>query len=176
MRHWPVASAPAGAAPTAEASVAPPARRQLFSVITALLAAALAACAGRPAPTATAPLGVDPAREAAAARAVAEAFVASEARGEEAADTLLAPGADFINSGIAVEARPRLAAVIGRGEATIENVRTEVSGALAWVVAVYRWTGAAGQIVQRGRATLVLERQAAGWRIRHVHSSAVPPW
>ncbi len=141
-----------------------------------LALALLAACAGRPAPGATAPIGVDPAREAAAARAVAEAFIAAEARGDEAADTLLAPGVDFINSGIAVQARPRLAAVIGRGEAAIENLRIEVSGALAWAVAVYRWTFGAGQIVQRGRATLVLERHAAGWRIRHVHSSAVPPW
>jgi len=147
-----------------------------WRVARGLAAVLLAGCAGRPVPSATAPLGVDPAREAAAARAVAEAFVTAEARGDEAADTLLAPGADFINSGIAVEARPRLAAFIGRGEATIETIRTEVSGALAWVVAVYRWTGGGGRIVQRGRATLVLERPAAGWRIRHVHSSAVPPW
>ena len=119
---------------------------------------------------------MEPAREAALARAVAETFIAAEARGDEAADTLLAPGADFINSGIAVAVRPRLAAVIGRGEATIENLRTEVAGQLAWIVAVYRWTGGAGQIVERGRATLVLERHEAGWRIRHVHSSAVPPW
>ncbi len=142
----------------------------------ALLLLGLAACAGRPVPVATAPLGVDPAREAAAARAVAETVITAEARGDEAADTLLAPGADFINGGIAVAERPRLAGVAGRGEAAVENLRTEVSGTLAWVVAAYRWTGAAGQIVQRGRATLVLERQAAGWRIRHVHSSAVPPW
>ena len=75
-----------------------------------------------------------------------------------------------------VAARPRLAAVIGRGEASIENLRTEVAGALAWVVAVYRWTAQAGRIVELGRATLVLEREEAGWRIRHVHSSTVPPW
>ena len=169
-------TAPAGAAPIAEASVAPPARRPPFLVITALSAALLAGCAGRAVPAATAPLGVDPAREAAAARSVAETFIAAEARGDETADTLLGPGADFINSGIAVAARPRLAAVTGRGEATIENLRTEVAGQLAWVVAVYRWTGAAGQLVGRGRATVVLERHEAGWRIRHVHSSAVPPW
>jgi hypothetical protein len=136
----------------------------------------LAGCAGHAVPAATAPLGFDPAREAAAARQVAETFIAAEARGDEVADTLLAPGADFINSGIAVTARPRLAAVIGRGEATIESLRTELAGQLAWVVAVYRWTGQAGQLMERGRATLVLERREAGWRIRHVHSSAVPPW
>ena len=147
-----------------------------WRVASAAAAALLAGCAARTAPIPTAPLGVDPVREAAAVRAVVEAFITAEARGDEAADTLLVPGADFINSGIAVEARPRLAAVIGRGEATIEGLRTEVSGALAWAVAVYSWTGAAGRIVQQGRATLVLERHEAGWRIRHVHSSAVPPW
>ena len=141
-----------------------------------LSAILLAGCVRHPAPTATAPLGVDPAREAAAARAVAEAFITAEARGDESADTLLAQGADFINSGIAVSARPRLAAVIGRGEASIGSLRTEVAGPLAWIVAVYRWTGLGGQIVGLGRATLVLEREEAGWRIRHVHSSAVPPW
>jgi hypothetical protein len=147
-----------------------------WRVASAVAATLLAGCAGHVAPVATAPRGVDPVQEAAGARAVAETFIAAEARGDEAADTLLAPGADFINSGIAVAARPRLAAVIGRGEATIENLRTAVAGQLAWVVAVYRWTGGAGQIVERGRATLVLERHEAGWRIRHVHSSAVPPW
>jgi hypothetical protein len=176
MRRWPVASAPAGAAPTAEASVAPPARRPLFSVITTVAAAVAAACAGHAVPAATAPVGVDPAREAAAARAVVQTFIAAEARGDEAADTLLAPGADFINSGVAVALRPRLAAVLGRGEATVESLRTQVSGQLAWCVAVYRWSGQGGQIEERGRATLVLERHEAGWRIRHVHSSAVPPW
>ena len=139
-------------------------------------AAALAACAGRRAPALTVPAGMDPAREAAAVRAVAQGFIAAEARGDEAADTLLAPDADFINTGVAVTARPRLAAVLGRGEATIEGLRTEVSGALAWCVAVYRWSGQGGQIEERGRATLILERSDAGWRIRHVHSSAVPPW
>jgi hypothetical protein len=176
MLHWPVARAPAGAAPTAEASVAPPARRPLFPLITALAAVLLAGCAGRAVPAATAPLGVDPVREAAAARAVAETFIAAEARGDETADTLLAPGADFINGGIAVSVRPRLAGVIGRGGVDFESLRSEVASQLAWVVAVYRWTGVALQVVERGRATLVLERREAGWRIRHVHSSTVPPW
>jgi len=142
----------------------------------ALAASLLAACAHPAGPAATTPRGTDPAREAAAVRGVVEAFIAAEARGDESADTLLVPGADFINSGIAVEARPRLAGVAGRGETAIESLRTEVSGALAWVVAVYRWSGGAGRLTGHGRATLVLERHVAGWRIRHVHSSAVPPW
>jgi hypothetical protein len=142
----------------------------------ALWAVSVAACAARPAARPAMPLSFDPAREVAALRDVASAFIAEEARGDEAADTLLAPGADFINSGVAVTARPRLAAVIGRGEATIEALRTELSAELAWVVAVYRWTGPAGQSVERGHATMILERREAGWRIRHVHSSTVAPW
>ncbi len=140
------------------------------------LAFLLAGCSTRVVPRAGAPLGLDPARETAAAREVAGVFIAGEARGDEAADTLLAPGADFINGGIAVTVRPRLAGIPGRGDATIENLRTELSGELAWVVAVYRWSGQGGRLEGRGRATLILGRREAGWRIEHVHSSTVPPW
>jgi hypothetical protein len=142
----------------------------------ALGALALAACAARSGPAPASPLTFDPVSEAAAARAVTETFIAAEARGDEAADTLLAPGADFINSGVLVTLRPRLAAVIGRGEGTVEGVRTQLAGELAWVVAVYRWRGGAEESVGLGRATVILERRTAGWRIRHVHSSAVAPW
>ncbi len=141
-----------------------------------LLVALLAACSTRMVPRAGAPLGLDPARETVAARDVAGAFIAGEARGDEAVDTLLAPGADFIAGGIAVSVRPRLAGVAGRGDATIENLRTELSGELAWVVAVYRWSGQGGRLEGRGRATLILGRREAGWRIQHVHSSSVTPW
>jgi ketosteroid isomerase-like protein len=141
----------------------------------ALLALGLAACA-RPQPGGAAPLEADPALAATAARDVAVTFIVAEARGDASADTLLAPGADFINGGVEVTVAPRLAAVIGRGEASVETTRTHVSGAIAWVVAAYRWSGPGVQGAERGRATLVLERRAAGWRIRHVHSSAVAPW
>jgi hypothetical protein len=142
----------------------------------AILALGLAACAARVRPDDAAPLATDPARAAAAARDVATAFIIAEARGDTAADSLLAPGADFINSGIEVSARPRLAAVIGRGEGTVVTTRTQVSGALAWVVAIYAWSGPGARGAERGRATIVLERGAGGWHIRHVHSSSVVPW
>jgi ketosteroid isomerase-like protein len=142
----------------------------------ALLTLGLAACVARPEPAGTAPLAADPALEASAARDVAVTFIAAEARGDTSADTLLAPDADFINGGVEVAARPRLAAVIGRGEATVEATRTHVSGPVAWVVAVYGWSGPGAPDPTRARATLILERRAAGWRIRHVHSSAVAPW
>jgi hypothetical protein len=142
----------------------------------ALLVLGLAACAARPQPGDAAPLEADPGRWATAARDVATAFITAEARGDTAADTLLAPGADFISGGVEVTVPPRLAAVIGSGEASVEASRTRVSGPVAWVVVVYGWSGPGAQEAQRGRATLVLERRAAGWRIRHVHSSAVARW
>jgi len=138
------------------------------------LAFALAACAGRGAPGGVLPY--DPLRETALVRDVATAFLAEEARGDESADTLLAPGADFIMSGIAVTRRPRLAGVLGRGEAAVEDLRTQLAGDFAWIVAVYHWTGNGDDDVERGRATMILERRSAGWRIRHVHSSTVAPW
>ena len=139
-----------------------------------LAALALAACAGRAAPPAALPY--DPLRETALARDAATGFIAAEARGEESADTLLVPGADFIMSGIPVTRRPRLAGVLGPGDASVEDTRTQIAGEFAWVVAVYRWTADGGLDVERGRVTMILERRSAGWRIRHVHSSTVSPW
>src|SRR5512135_1889126 len=128
MRRWRAASAP-------EASVAPPARRRPFPAVAGLAVLALAACAGRPAPRP--PLPYDPLREAALVRDVAAGFIAAEARGDESADTLLASGADFIMSGIPVTRRPRLAAVLGRGDAAVEDTRSQLAGDFAWVVVVY---------------------------------------
>jgi hypothetical protein len=139
-----------------------------------ILVVALTACAARGA--ARGPLSYDPLRESAAAREVAVGFVLAEARGDAAADTLLAPGADFINGGIPVTRRPRLAAVLGRGVATVEDLRTQLAGEFAWVVAVFRWQGTGGAEPERGRATMILERRGTLWRIRHVHSSTVAPW
>ena len=135
---------------------------------------ALAACAGRG--VSRSPLPYDPLRETASVRDVAVGFVMAEARGDESADTLLAPGADFINGGIPVTRRQRLAAVLGRGEASVEDLRTQLAGEFAWVVAVFRWQGSGAADPERGRATMILERRGAGWRIRHVHSSTVAPW
>jgi Domain of unknown function (DUF4440) len=141
----------------------------------ALLGAALVACAAR-GPGRVPPVTADPLREAVQAREVAVAFVSEEGRGDAAADTLLAPDADFINSGVVVTARPRLAAVLGPGDAEVEDLRIQLAGGFAWVVAAYRWQGETDTDVERGRVTIILERRNAAWRIRHVHSSSVPPW
>jgi len=147
---------------------------QPWRAASSAFALALAACAGRAAPGG--PLPYDPLRETALVRDVATGFIAAEARGDESADTLLTPGADFIMSGISVTRRPRLAGVLGRGETAVEDLRTQLAGDFAWVVAVYHWTGNGGDDVENGRATMILERRRAGWRIRHVHSSTVAPW
>lgn len=141
------------------------------------LLAAAPACTRRLAAPPAEPVAIgNPSVETAAARDVVSAFVTAEARGDEAADTLVSADADFIATGIAVTARPRLAGMIGRGEGTIEEARTELAGSFAWVTVVYRWVGRTPDSAERARATFVLERRIAGWRIRHVHSSMVERW
>ena len=145
--------------------------------LAAALLCAVPACTSRvvmPVPE-PAPIG-GMAVETAAARDVVGAFIAAEARGDEGADTLLAPGADFVATGIVRTTRPRLAAMIGRGDGTIEEARSETSGSFAWVAVVYRWVGRTPDTESRARATFILERTPAGWRIKHGHSSAVARW
>jgi ketosteroid isomerase-like protein len=114
--------------------------------------------------------------DADAARSAVEAFVSAEAQGSRDADTLLATGADFILTGVKVHARPRLAGLNGEGAATIEESDCTLAGAFAWVVIGYRFQGRTSDLDERARATFVLEKQRAGWRIRHVHSSMVERW
>lgn len=133
----------------------------------------------QPAPADSAPpLAAGPSLGAAvdAARRVVEAFVAAEAQHDLAADTLLAPEADFIMSGIVITRRPRLAAIVGRGTAVVEEARAGLAGAFAYVVVVYRFDSPSPGLRDRARGTFVLERRPAGWRIRHAHSSMVERW
>lgn len=139
-------------------------------------AGAVGCAARQPAAVLLAAAPADAAARAGGARAAVAEFVAAAARGDEAADTLLAPGADFIATGIVVTRPPRLAGMVGPGEGTIEEARTVLAGDLAWVAVVYRWVGRTPESVERARATFVLERRPAGWRIRHVHSSMVERW
>jgi hypothetical protein len=107
---------------------------------------------------------------------VAVAFLELEARGDSAADTLLAPTADFVMTGIRVTRRPRVAGINAVSQATAEEVSTATSGTFAWVVLSYRITARSAALSERARGTFVLERQRAGWRIRHAHTSMVPGW
>jgi len=142
-----------------------------------LLLAAAAACSHRAPPIATvegpvASLEAD----AAAARATVNAFLAQEAHLAATADTLLAAGADFLMTGLRVTARPRVAGFNGPGDVFVEEVSAGVAGEFAWVVMSYRFAGRTPDLAERARATVILEKQRAGWRIRHVHSSMVERW
>jgi hypothetical protein len=118
----------------------------------------------------------DPAADAAAVRLLVEHFVAAEAAMDESADTLLAPGAGFVAMGIPATRRPRLAGMLERGLGALEESSVEVSGGIAWAAIIYRWTPRSPGQPEIARATMVLVRLPAGWRIRHVHSSWVEPW
>lgn len=143
----------------------------------ALLALALAACA-RPAgvlvhPT---PASSMPGDDVAAVRAAVTAFVLGEARGDESVDTLLARGADFVASGVPVANRPRLAGMAGPGLGNVVEFHGRVAGDVAWAVVAYTWQGDDPAGAEFGRATIVLARVPAGWRIHHVHASHVERW
>jgi ketosteroid isomerase-like protein len=104
------------------------------------------------------------------------AFFTQEARLMPAADTLLALGADFIMTGLRVTARPRVAGFNGPGDVFVEEASAGVAGEFAWVELSYRFAGRTPDLAERARATVILEKQRAGWRIRHVHSSMVERW
>jgi hypothetical protein len=115
-------------------------------------------------------------QDAEQARGAAIAFVTLEAQGSASADSLLAVGADFIMTGIRVTTKPRLAGFNGAGTAAVEEENLGLAGSFAWVVMTYRFIGRTPDLGERARATFILEKQRAGWRIRHVHSSMVARW
>ena len=146
------------------------------AAVLALGALALAGCASGPAVVRTQSLSATVSDDVPAIRAAVTAFVLGEARGEQDVDTLLASGADFIVTGTAAANRPRLAGVPGAGRGSVGELRIQVAGDYAWAVANYGWVGenpAGGEV---GRATFILQRLPAGWRIHHVHSSHVERW
>ncbi len=72
--------------------------------------------------------------------------------------------------------KPRLAGLNGPGQAVVEEASTGLAGNFAWLVVAYRFTGRTPDLAERARATFILEKQRAGWKIRHVHSSMVARW
>jgi hypothetical protein len=151
------------------------ARRRTAAAL-ALGALALAGCAGHPVTIRTPTLSATVSDDVPAIRAAVTAFVLGEARDEQSADTLLASSADFIVTGTAATNRPRLAGVPGAGTGSVGELRIQVAGDYAWAIANYGWVGenpAGGEV---GRATFILLRLPAGWRIHHVHSSHVARW
>jgi hypothetical protein len=90
------------------------------------------------------------------------------------ADTLYAPDAVVIANAQTRLNAPRFAGVTYGGTVTVATASVTLEGRFAWVLVDYRWAGA--RQAEAGRATFILEDQAAGWRIIHVHSSQVLPW
>jgi ketosteroid isomerase-like protein len=147
--------------------------RRAFAVVVAALSAA--ACASRvppPGPLLASTIEAD----VPAIRAAVAAFVVGEAWGDRDVDTLLASGTDFVVDGVVLEHRPRLAGVPGPGTGSVNDLHIQVAGDYAWAVAGYGWVGSDPEGAELGLATFVLQRQSAGWRIRHVHSSHVERW
>lgn len=136
----------------------------------AALALVLAGCARGPAP---APLVPSTVLEHAQVRRAMTAALEADASGAPA-DTLYMVGAIVIADGLPVSGPPRFAGVRPGGAVSVSGTTLEVTPDLAWGVLAYRWTPAAGGGSAFGRATFVLERMAGSWRIKHLHSSALP--
>ena len=71
---------------------------------------------------------------------------------------------------------PRFAGVGTGGTTRISEVTAGVNTPTAWAHASYRWVSADGTNTEDGRVTFFLENEGGGWRIKHAHSSTVPPW
>jgi hypothetical protein len=94
----------------------------------------------------------------------------------EVADSLYTPFATIVADGTNRTSAPRFAGVHEGGRIMISDLAGEVLPPTAWALATYRWTSDNGRIVEIGRSTFLLERVAGVWRIKHAHSSVVPPW
>ncbi len=94
----------------------------------------------------------------------------------EVADSLYTPFATIVADGTERTSTPRFAGVAEGGRIIISDLAGEVLPPNAWALATYRWTSNNGRIVEMGRGTFLLERVSGAWRIKHAHSSVVPPW
>lgn len=99
-----------------------------------------------------------------------------DAAADRAADTLYGPGSLVVANARVRLAAPRFAGIGLGGKVTIAAATVTLEGGFAWVMTDYRWFNLARNQAEAGRATFVLEEQARGWRIVHVHSSQVLPW
>jgi hypothetical protein len=134
----------------------------------------LLACAGRAAPSAQG--GPSP-EDNRAVLGIVRGALELEAAGFPT-DTLFAPGAQIVANGAERHLGQRFAGVSPGGRLTVTQMWGEVHSTTAWAVAAYTWRADDGLAVETGFATFLLERDLSGgsWRIRHVHSSVLPPW
>lgn len=89
---------------------------------------------------------------------------------------LYEPFVTIIANGVERRDPPRFAGMGQGGRVTVAELRGEVLGEIAWAIASYHWTSADGRMVESARVTFVLAPEGNSWRIRHAHSSIVPPW
>ncbi len=134
--------------------------------------ASLVVLVGCARPTETAPVVQAPLLENANLRAVMNAALLADARGQEG-DTLYLVGASVVADGVPVRTAPRFAGVRRGGTASVTGATLEITPYLAWGMMEYRWTPGAGGAAAYGRATFVMERVGGSWRIKHLHSSAL---
>lgn len=130
----------------------------------------LAGCAPRAAP---APLLPSTVLENEQVRRTMTAALQADAAGTPA-DSLYLIGAIVIADGLAVRTPPRFAGIRSGGTVNVTGTTLEVTPYLAWGVLDYQWSPPERGRSAFGRATFVLERAGGSWRIKHLHSSALP--
>ena len=110
--------------------------------------------------------------------AVVRLALALDAAGDARADTLYAPDALVIGNARVRLAAPRFAGIVSgaSGRVTVTAANATVEGRIAWVLVDYRWVNPAERRAEVGRATVICERRASGWKIVHAHSSQPLPW
>lgn len=135
-----------------------------------MLAALTSGCASRSLPGATAVPD-----ETRAVLAVVREALERDAMGDVSSH-LYEPFVSIVANGVERNESPRFAGIGTDGRVTIVELRGEVVDQFAWATANYRWTSSDTRVVEAGRVTFVLAREGTTWRIRHAHSSMVPPW
>jgi hypothetical protein len=95
-----------------------------------------------------------------------------------ATDSLYTASALVVANGAPRTQAPRFAGLAQGGRVTITEMSGEVFASTAWTFASYRWRSNDDRVMESGVATVLLSRDEAtrNWRIKHAHSSLLPPW
>jgi len=95
-----------------------------------------------------------------------------------ATDSLYTASALIVANGATRTQAPRYAGLAQGGRVTITEMSGEVFASMAWTFASYRWRSNDDRVMESGVATFLLARDQVtrGWRIKHAHSSLLPPW
>ena len=95
-----------------------------------------------------------------------------------ATDSLYTASALIVANGATRTQAPRYAGLAKGGRVTITEMSGEVFASTAWTFASYRWRSNDDRVMEFGVATFLLARDQAtrSWRIKHAHSSLLPPW